>query len=313
MQSGDMLIVEHCLGAPVTAVRELPAPPSTSYAVRRLLIDLGDGRTLDVFHKNFDVSPHEPHVALSRGRRECYVYENVLAGLELGTAELYGTAWSDRGAPHWLLLEFVHGRKLRRSPPDDRLAAAGWLGRLRSSLNGRLPEIAATGILLEYNDAYFAETAERARHAVGSRRGSLRHRLETALADYETIIHDICSAEQTLVHGSYRAKNILVDESVSAIRICAADWELAAVGPALHDLAFLADGADPPLIEQLCESYVAAAGVSGWNAAEMTAELDRLRLHKALRSLGRSAEWAYSEKVVTKLVNRAERLRRCLD
>src|SRR6266540_837670 len=69
-ERGFDVIVGRCLGTPVTAVRELPAPASTSYALRRLMLDLDDGRTLDVLLKDFDVSRHASDVALWHGARE---------------------------------------------------------------------------------------------------------------------------------------------------------------------------------------------------------------------------------------------------
>jgi hypothetical protein len=124
------MVAERCLGTPVTAVRELPAPATTSYALRRLLLDLADGRRLDVLLKHFDVSPHAAEFALGRGARERYVYETVLAGRDLGTPELYGVVWDEPSGRHWLLLEFLQGRTLRQAPLEDWIAAAGWLGRL---------------------------------------------------------------------------------------------------------------------------------------------------------------------------------------
>jgi aminoglycoside phosphotransferase (APT) family kinase protein len=300
-------MLQRCLAAPIAAVRELEAPRSTSYAVSRLVIDFADGRRLDVFHKNFDVSPHPQDVALSRGKRECFVYENVLAGQALGTPQLYGVLWDDAGGYHWLVLEFVPGRKLRRDPGEERIAAARWLGRLHRRIP--LEAIDQPGPLLNYDRTYFADTAERAVSAVQARFADHYRQLDAALSDYETIVHQICSSEPTLVHGSYRAKNIIVDASGEAIRICPADWELAAVGPRLHDLAFIADGCDAGLVERLCESYADEAGLQVFEIDQMLAQLDRLRLHKALRSLARSFDWDYPPETVAKLVTRIQRIR----
>lgn len=304
---------ERCLGAEIKAVRELPAPASTSYAVRRLILELADGRTLDVFHKDYDVSPHAPDLALSRGMREVYVYEKILALHRLGTPELYGVVWDPPSGRHWLLLEFVQGQKLGGYPDENRVATAGWLGRLHGSVAGRHDEFTlAEGPLLSYDDAYFRDTAERALAAVGSRFGSLVRRLETVVAGYEAMIEKICSAERTLVHGSFRSRNVLVDSSSSLTRICPVDWEMSAVGPSLHDLAFITDGCDPPMVERLCTAYVEGAetlGLAVTGTAEMPEALERLRLHKALRSLARSAEWSYSIDMVTKIVTKVEKIR----
>jgi Ser/Thr protein kinase RdoA (MazF antagonist) len=315
-ERGFEVIVERCLGTPVTAVRELPAPASTSYALRRLLLDLADGRALDVLLKDFDVSPHAGDLALWRGARERYVYETVLAGRDLGTPELYGVVWDEPSGRHWLLLEFVQGRTLRQSPIEDWIAAAGWLGRLHGTIAGWEAELARPGLLIDYGDVYFRDVAERALQAVGSRSGSLHRRLTAALDGYGAMIERFCASRQTLVHGSYRPKNILVDIRTTPVRICPVDWELAAVGPQLHDLACMANEVDRrPMIERFCEAYAKGADAFGLavpRTEKLLSELDPLRLHRVLRSLARSAAWAYPDSAVTKLVAKAETIRRGL-
>ena len=313
LERGFDVIVEGCLGTPVRAVRELRAPPSTSYALRRLLLDLADGRRLDVLLKDFGVSPHAANLALQRAARERYVYEKALAGLDLGSPELYGVVWDEARSRHWLLLEFVLGRTLRQSPIEDWIAAAGWLGRLHGALAGREAELARPGLLVNYGDAYFRVVAERALQAVRSRSGSLHRRLVATLSDYGAMIESFCATPPTLVHGSYRPKNVLIDPSATPARICPVDWELAAVGPQLHDLACMANEVDcRPTIERFCEAYAKGADAFGISVSwtdEMLAELDRLRLHRVLRSLARSAEWAYPDSAVTVLVAKAEAIR----
>jgi aminoglycoside phosphotransferase (APT) family kinase protein len=317
-ERGFGVIAERCLGMPVTAVRELPAPASTSYAARRLILDLANGRTLDVFLKDFDASPHAAEVALWRGARERYVYESVLAARDLGTPELYGVIWEDEpSGRHWLLLEFVQGQTLRQSPIEDWIAAAGWLGRLYGAVAGREAELARPGILANYDDAYFRAIAEQARQAVRSRSGSLPRRLAAALDGYGAMIESFCASRPTLVHGSYRPKNILIGTWATPVRICPVDWELAAIGPQLHDLACMANEVDHrPTIERFCEAYVMGAdafGLAVTGTDEILAELDRLRLHRVLRSLARAEKWAYPDSAVTKLVAKAETIRNGMD
>jgi Ser/Thr protein kinase RdoA (MazF antagonist) len=310
------MVAERCLGTPVTAMRELPAPATTSYALRRLLLDLADGRRLDVLLKHFDVSPHAAEFALGRGARERYVYETVLAGRDLGTPELYGVVWDEPSGRHWLLLEFLQGRTLRQSPIEDWIAAAGWLGRLHGTIAGREAEFARPGLLLDYDGAYFRDTADRALQAVGLRSGSLHRRLAAAVDGYEAMIERFCASRMTLVHGSYRPKNVLVDTRTMPVRISPVDWELAAVGPQLHDLACLANEVDRrATVQRFCQAYAEGAdafGLAVTGTDEMLAELDRLCLHRVLRSLARSAEWAYPDSAVTRLVAKAETIRQGL-
>ncbi len=201
------------------------------------------------------------------GARERYVYETVLAGRDLGTPELYGLVWDEPSGRHWLLLEFVQGRTLRQSPIEDWVAAAGWLGRLHGALGGREAELARPGLLVNYDDAYFRNMAERALRAVGSRSGSLHRRLAAAVDAYWAMIEGFCEVDHR------------------------------------------------PTIERFCEAYAEGADAFGLEVTcsdELLAELDRLRLHRVLRSLARSAEWAYPDSAVTILVDKAETIRRGL-
>lgn len=257
------------------------------------------------------MSPHPQEIALWRGARERYVYEKILAGRDLGTPVLYAVVWDDATDRHWLVLEFVEGRRFQRHPIENLLAAGRWLGRLHGSVAGDEPRLARPGVLLTYDASYFQQTAERAVRAVGARFGPLLPRLESAMAGYEFLIEKICSARPTLVHGSYRPQNILVASSSSAVRVCPTDWELAAIGPALHDLAFIGDGCDRPSIKLLCEAYreTAPAHLTGTRTDDMLEGIERLRLHKALRSLARSAERGYPESMVAAFVAKAEKIR----
>src|SRR6266568_3297017 len=158
-------------------------------------------------------------------------------------------------------------------------------------------------------------TAARELPAPASTSYALR-RLAAAVDACWAMIEGFCAGRPTLVHGSYRPKNILVDTSPTPLRICPVDWELAAVGPQLHDLACMANEVDHrPTIERFCEAYAEGADAFGLEVTcsdELLAELDRLRLHRVLRSLARSAEWAYPDSAVTILVDKAETIRRGL-
>jgi aminoglycoside phosphotransferase (APT) family kinase protein len=277
------------------------------------MLELSDGRTLDVFLKAFDISSHPAELALLRGGRERYVYQTVLAGRDLGTPTLYGVVWGEPAGRHWLLLEFVPGRTLRESPMEDWIAAAGWLGRMHGAMAGQEAWLAGPGFLASYDETYFRDMAERARQAVRQRSGSLHHRLVAVLDGYGAMIERFCAGGRTLVHGSYRPKNILIDTRVRPVRVCPVDWELAAIGPQFHDLACIANEVDRrPVIERFCEAYAKGARAAGLpvpEAGEMLAGLDPLRLHRVLRSLARSVQWAYPDSAVTTLVAKAERIR----
>jgi hypothetical protein len=66
-------VIGGSLAVAVTAVRDLVPPRTTSFPLRRLVLELADGRTLDVLLKSDEGSAHEPEAAQQRGTRERYV------------------------------------------------------------------------------------------------------------------------------------------------------------------------------------------------------------------------------------------------
>src|SRR5437762_11485756 len=68
----------------------------------------------------------------------------------------------------------------------------------------------------------------------------------------------------------FQAEDGIRDTSVTGVQTCAlpilhppsicpVDWELAAIGSSFYDLAFLADGFEPPRLDQVLEAYRAEA------------------------------------------------------
>jgi aminoglycoside phosphotransferase (APT) family kinase protein len=115
----------------------------------------------------------------------------------------------------------------------------------------------------------------------------------------------------TLVHGSYRPQNVLVDRSSEPTRICPTDWELAAFGRSTYDLAFVCDGFRPPQLDELFDAYEREAERSGLPARdrdELRHEVDCFRLHKKVNSLGHLHQWPRPLETAAKVVARAESL-----
>jgi thiamine kinase-like enzyme len=98
----------------------------------------------------------------------------------------------------------------------------------------------------------------------------------------------------TFIHGEFYASNVLVDDG--GTRVCPVDWEMAALGPGLIDLAALTAGRwTEPEREALVLAYMTAlAPRRGWPPprAEFLAALACCRLHLALQWLGWSERWS---------------------
>jgi thiamine kinase-like enzyme len=70
------------------------------------------------------------------------------------------------------------------------------------------------------------------------------------------------------------------------------DWEMAAVGPPLLDVAALTSGWDHETRVRLVDAYVQAAGALPWITPDFDEMMDCCRLHLAMQWLGWSPGWS---------------------
>ena len=106
----------------------------------------------------------------------------------------------------------------------------------------------------------------------------------------------LASLPPTFLHGEFYASNVIVPERAGEQRVCPIDWELAAVGPALLDLAALVTGG----WEQEQRNAIAGAYWDALTAPELVAgssqefreALDCALLHlvRAVARLGRGLD-----------------------
>ena len=212
-----------------------------------------------------------------------------------------------------LVLEFVDGERLRSREVEGYVAAARWLGQMQAYFARHPQRWLGCDVLLRHDADFFWAKAEGAVRAVSRVASGLVGRLVEVVGAYGRLVDVMTSQPRVLVHGSYRPQNILV--GAAGQRICPVDWELAAVGAPLYDLAFLSNEFQPPARDRLWGAYLEAVGESYRPArgrAEMHYAIDCFRLHKILKSLSEAYEKSFPEGTVAKLVGRAEELRRLL-
>lgn len=110
------------------------------------------------------------------------------------------------------------------------------------------------------------------------------------LAQFDT--HgQLAKLPRTVIHGEFYPSNVLIADSG---RVCPVDWETAALGPGLIDVAALATGWGDGDRETLTSCYREELLLAGDDApplAEMLVQLDWCRLHLARRWLAALNHW----------------------
>jgi hypothetical protein len=288
------------------------SPSTTSYTADVLTVDLGDGRTLELFVKDFSFSRLPKDDAAGRRTRELHVYRDLLDTTELGTPAFYGFVWNEEKRRFLLVLELVAGVQLRSCGFEHWVAAAGWLGRLQG-LYARDPDrFERSPWLLRHDERYFASKASGALRNVEEASPAAVPRLRALLSGYERLVATMAAEPATFVHGNFRPKNIIIAAPGSRPRICVVDWEVSALGSSLYDLALLADGFRDEQLDHLLNTYRTEAEANGVTVAgrdTMVHLLDCFCLHRVVKSLSRAVEKGFEHRDVSNLLDHGETLK----
>lgn len=298
----------------ITKLVRRPATSTTGYESEILTLDLASGPQIQVFLKDYGRRRLPKVDSSDRSQREIAVYRDLLRDAGLDTATYHGAVWD--ASQRWLLLGFVEdARELRSCGLDAWVDAAAWLGRLQGWFAGddRLLETAA--FLPPHDADFFRHQATSASNAVERIDGALAARLSGVLADYERLVEVLARQPRTLVHGSFRPQNILVADRDGSRRICVVDWEHAALGSVLYDLAFISQGFRAAELDALVGAWrreAEARGVPLPDEARLPYLLDCFRLAKVVRSLGDAVALRFHRTAVEWYVAMAEELREAL-
>jgi hypothetical protein len=307
----ERVAVEHFNAAPanIVAIEQKRSLFSSFYAADVITVRLTCGKQIKIFLKNFGSFHHAKDAMQARREREVIVYRDVLAGSDLGTPRYYGSVWDESQRRFWLLLEFVEGLPMSHLEFEDWIPPAGWLGRMYGYFSKHPERWQNCDVLVRHDDAFFNNIANEALRTVSAYSRDLGKRLEPIVGRYDKVVGVMTSQPKTLVHGTYRPPQIIIDKSREPMRICPVDFEKAAVGASLYDLTFIADGFDTRRLHRLFEAYrneVQRAGVNVPDNSEMTHIVDCFRLHRIMNWLAVSMARKYEDDVIQKLMNMAE-------
>jgi thiamine kinase-like enzyme len=288
----------------ITELRRRPSPYRTSFALEELKVRLADGSKLDLLFKNCSHQALSSEAASAKPaflidpKRELEVYQKWLEQADLGTAILYAPLVDDARGVFGLVLEHVRGRELYQIGRFDLWQeAARWLARFHAHFVGADSTTAAERLL---------------RHDTKQCRTWLDHADRTIeksdvapanvavwksiAAAYVATIDRLVSLPATLIHGEFFASNVLLDNSKQDLRVCPIDWEMAAIGPGLLDLAALISGSwSEEQKAALAEAYLhelQTTNFAVWDTKkQFWFDLVICRLHLAVQRIGWSSDW----------------------
>jgi aminoglycoside phosphotransferase (APT) family kinase protein len=282
--------IENALGARVATLRRRPLAYASSYEIETLDALTTGGRDGRFILKRVGAAGlvaaaagAKPEPVLD-DRREIDAYRDLLEPLDLGAPRLHGFGLRPETDSYWLLLEWIEGNPLPEA--EDWSAwerTSRWLARLHLAPVPRsLP-----ASLLRLEGRWFRTWLGRAIRLAPA--GAL----DRIVASHDRVVRCLLAWPAGVVHGELFPSNVLVERHTGQIRVV--DWEMAAVGPGVLDLAALVAG-DWAAGERdaLVRSYHDERSRDGprESLGELVEVLEHARLALALQRLGWSDSWS---------------------
>lgn len=231
---------------PVAVVCRRPSAYRSGFPLEEIEIGLESGERLRLACKEISWRGLDAGARLAKPRflhdprREAAVYASVLGAGEPGPPRYYGSV--EAGGRCLLFVEWVRGRELYQVGERGLWeGAATWLGRTHARLASELERYAAAGRLIEHDPAFHRRWMRRAVEFSHGRPAAEAAAIEWLARRHERVVEALASLPQTVLHGDFNASNVLVGEG-PVPRVAAVDWELAARGAGLTDLASLVSG-----------------------------------------------------------------------
>ncbi len=306
----------------LSGLERRPCAYRTSFPLEELDVQLRGGQLLRIMLKDLSHDSLAPEAARAKPRslhdplREIRTYRELLDGAVLGTPEYYGEATDAAGERHWLFIENVEGDVLWQVGEIETWAAAArWLATLHTRFTGTTE---THDFLLRYDRDLWRRWIVRA-EAFARDDGSSgwsdedRARVLHLAGSYDAVVDRLAEIPHTFIHGEFYPSNVLVGlgPDPGARRIAPIDWELAAAGPGLLDLAALTTGWDRSnsagIEAAYRERHEPATGAVPFDEA-----LAACRLHLAVQWLAWEPSWSPPKEHQRDWLSEAEREARLL-
>lgn len=293
-------------GRRIQRFRRRPFAFQTSASMDEIDLIMDDGSIHGLLLK--DLSPRARHPLARRAKpgalldpsREIEVYRHLLSPRGIGPS-FRGAVSSPGLGRYWLLVDRLPGVELWQvGDLGPWMDVARWLAAFHSTFNtsgvlaGR-----GVGTLIRHDESFYRSWICRA-HAFTAGNGNAprqtRSLIQRMAPAYDAIISRLSSIPPTLLHGEFYPSNVLVESVGGKTRVFPVDWEMAAIGPGLVDLAALVAGewseSERWTIADAYRGEAEARGRVGWGSPEDFGRLlDGCSLYVALQWLGWSPDW----------------------
>ena len=276
---------------------------SSSFVIEKLTVRLGSGVRLALIFKNLgNPTLQDQHQMtrpgfMSNPAREIDVSRRILATDSIGTARCLGSVCNLPKQRFWLFLEKIDGLELyQHGDFEIWIEVARWLARFHERFENP-EEGQASGVsLLTYNRDFYLAWPARAKVFLHDQPKSVVKNIAWINDHYEFVADRLAGLPVTLLHGDFNASNIIVQLMAQSLRICPVDWEMAALGPGLIDLAALVSGNwSSDQRNSLAGAYFEELGRGGRNLTDkhkFHEDLKYCQLHLAMQWLGWSQNWS---------------------
>jgi hypothetical protein len=299
-------VLERCLAQRfgverrIVDLRRTVSEYRSSFAIENLDIHLDDSARLQLVFKDLSRSALLEEARLAKPAfiynpiREIHTYDRILSSSGLGTAACYGFLADARANRYWLFLENVPGIELYQSGELSAWSeAARWLAGMHSRLRSQAEQWGAHCQLLRYDANFYRLWLSRAQQFCND-----RDAVDLLARHYDRVVERLLALPQTFIHGEFYASNVMICATNGDSRICALDWETAAIGPALIDLAALTSGkwneAERKQIALAYRDRLKAEAAFGHKESVdvFLEDLEYCRLHLCMQWLGWARDWS---------------------
>jgi hypothetical protein len=222
---------------------------SSTFPAEIINCKLADGKVLTLFGKYLAGLGPNNHGHRGGVEYEIRIYDEVLRKLPLPKANFWGKCFFKENDEILLLMDFLEGSIFLKGNPDINLYlnAAAWAAKMHNFFEGKVPSFVKV-----YDQVYYSIWLTRMENEPSIL--AAQPWLQDVISSFRSHIDLLIKAPQTLIHGEFYSKNILIRNGIAY----PVDWESAAYAPGEIDLASIIEARKPDVVERIMESYLTA-------------------------------------------------------